>query len=349
MTTMRMIAERAGVSVETVSRVLNGRYRQSQQRGKEQVERVQAIARELGYRANAAARTMQTRRTLNVGVVLAVDSVSRLAHAAAMETILGINAELSSAGYVMSMVPVLNRPESDGGDSRALRERVLDGVVLLDELPERAVEAISDLPIPCIWVNHGPLQSHDGVGRDERRAGALCIERLADLGYRDIVYVDRENARHFSFAHRLQGVTRAMGKRGLRLQHLSVQVLDGGALSEALVSAARKNVAFAVSDVYLARRLHVELTMAGLCAGRDYALACCDDSDELKQVFPHLARVTFDRFTMGAQAARMMLSKLQAIAPGSNDGFPVPSITIDCQWQSGSSAPGVQRLGGLKE
>jgi DNA-binding LacI/PurR family transcriptional regulator len=339
MANLKTIAQQAGVSVETVSRVLNGRYRGGQQRGKDRVAQITQIARQLGYRANAAARSMQTHRTMQIGVVLTVDPRSQLTHAAASETVFGINSRLMQDGYIMTLAPIAHQPDADGSESRALREKTLDGVILLDDLQPALNEAMADLPLPKVWVNTGPLLAQDCVGRNEIEAGELCLEALADLGYGHVVYLDRAEATHFSFCERWQGVRRAARQRKVQLQRFSVELGRRIQLSQTLRSTIAHRAALAVSDVYLARRVQTELALDGICAGRDYALACCDDSDELKETFPELARVSFDRFNMGRLAADMMLEKLRQAKPDAASACALPSLKVPSQWMAGRSAP----------
>lgn len=343
---LKAIAERAGVSVETVSRVLNGRYRQAQQRGRERVAHVQAIARDLGYQPNAAARAMLTRRTLQVGVVLAVDAKSQLAHASAAEAVFGINSVLAPAGYVMSLVPVPSLSTAGEQESRALRERVLDGMVLMDELPAGLLAALRRIRLPKVWVNVAAAGRHDTVSRNEQAAGACCVAALGELGYRRIIYIDRRGGTHFSFAARRQGALQRAQALGMAVEVMELALPTGeSATTPAFWSVFSPGAALVVADSYLARRLQVELSMQGFGAGRHYALTCCDDSDELNETFPELARASFDRFGMGARAATMMLEKLAAGLPGQGRQLQHKPVVLEPQWRSRRSAPPASELG----
>ena len=340
MATLKTIADEAGVSAETVSRVLRGRYRGTQARGRERAEQVRAIAERLGYRVDAAARSMKSGRTMHVGLMVVTDPGSHLAPAIAAEALLGADEVLRPAGYVLSVTPV-DRPDGEGGGgagSRALRENALDGLIVLDDLPADYRPIVEGLARPTVYVNTDRWADADCVRRDEVAAGSLAVGELAALGYRRVAYLDRDAAQggHFSFADRWAGASARAAAEGVSLRRVRTPLRKDVPLSPDLFDAAAPAggppVAVLVADTFLARRALAELSMRGLAAGRDYAMACCDDSDELGETLPMLARVRFDRYEMGRLAGRMVLAKLADPASG------VPSASMGVSWVPGAPA-----------
>ncbi len=336
MATLQDIADRAGVSTETVSRVLRGKYRQTGERGIRRVKQVRQIADELGYRPDAAARSMKNRRSHLVGVVMPVDARSRLAHAVTMEIVFGINAALAEEGYVMSLLPV-SADEVLGGkpQSRGLRERMVDGYILIDQVGEHLEAHIDAEHKPMVWVNLLAPEPAVSVVRDEARAGELAVEALAAAGHRRVLSVKRVAGQetHFSFAARQAGVDRAAARLKVEVEAVRVPLNvrespDVGRLSEAFVSRARAVRALVVADAYLARRVIGDLAREHFVVG-DYAVACCDDADELEQLMPWLSRAGFNRFEMGRLAGTALLRQVR--------GGTAETVVMQPQWLTGDS------------
>jgi len=89
-----------------------------------------------------AARAMRTRKTTQVGVLVRNrPGYSRHTHPLAFETILGINEGLQSVGYVLSIIGVGDVIEAS--ESRVFQEHILDGMVVIDAMPDVVVDEIN--------------------------------------------------------------------------------------------------------------------------------------------------------------------------------------------------------------
>ena len=107
--TIRMVAKEAGVSVTTVSNYLNGRHSQMSSVTR---ARIQTAIERLGYRPNHIARSLVTRRTVTIGLI-----ISELTNALYPPVLLGVEAICRSAGYELLLA---NVPDNDS-EKRALR------------------------------------------------------------------------------------------------------------------------------------------------------------------------------------------------------------------------------------
>ncbi|TWT86387.1 LacI family DNA-binding transcriptional regulator [Neorhodopirellula pilleata] len=309
MTTLQEIADLAGVSVETVSRVLRGKYRQKGVRGIQRVAQVERIANELGYRPNSAARSMKNKSSMMVGVVLPVDANSRLAHAVSMEIVFGLNSVLTDSRYVMSLLPVSNDEIKTGQPlSRGLREQMVDGFIVIDDIGEQLESHIRANDKPIVWANVDRRDSNACVHRDERRAGEMALQALADAGHRRVLSIERVAGQgmHYSFAMRRDGIQDAAKRNQIDLRTTFVSLRRDAPRPNDLPEAVRSAGAVVFSDVYLSIRVIGELSLAGLGVC-DYSAVSCDDADELKETLPWLTRSSFNRFEMGVHAARLLL------------------------------------------
>ncbi len=220
MVTLRQIAEEAGVSVQTVANVLQGRNKEHWPSVAERAKQIRAIAARLDYRPNAAAKSMRTRRSQQIGILIRNNPTQRFRNVIAFETILGINEALEQAGYMAVLVRVGDVRSSS--DSRVFREQVLDGIIVLSAVPPDVEQMVEQVIPQCVYVDSNLWHAKRVIRRDERHAGRLAASALADLGYKQLLWYGsrlRRNSAdyHYSVADRLAGVKHVARKRNLDL------------------------------------------------------------------------------------------------------------------------------------
>ena len=120
-TTMKRIAGELGVSITTVSKVLNNRADISEATR----SRVLAKVEELGYKRNAVARSLSLRRSHTLGIV-----IPDLMHSFFVEIIAGIEPVASTRGYGLLLCSSSENPEKEQSELEMLRSRQVDGIVL---------------------------------------------------------------------------------------------------------------------------------------------------------------------------------------------------------------------------
>jgi LacI family transcriptional regulator len=200
-TTIRAVAREAGVSPSTVSNVLNGRHAEM---AAETLARVQTAMDRLGYRPNRLARSLATRRTATVGLI-----VGDLTNALYPPVLFGAEAVCRAADHSLLLA---NAPDlaHEREAVQAMRDAQVDGLILFSvsylDLPSTHLLQInaSDTPVVVInrWLREGtPLAS---VAFDHREGGRLATQHLLDLGHRRIAHLAGP-------AVRLTGVERRLG------------------------------------------------------------------------------------------------------------------------------------------
>src|SRR6186713_3667422 len=120
-TTMKRIAGELGVSITTVSKVLNNR----EDIGDETRARVLAKVQELGYQPNAVARSLSLRRTHTLGIV-----IPDLMHSFFVEIVAGIEPVASARGFGLLLCSSSEDPGKERAELEMLRSRQVDGIVL---------------------------------------------------------------------------------------------------------------------------------------------------------------------------------------------------------------------------
>ncbi len=180
--TIREVAERAGVSVSTVSRVLNEYPFVSEETRRRVLETMQ----ELEYRPDVAARSMRTGTSRAVGLVFS-DISNPLFSAMAK----GADSVLHAKGYSLVLANSQSDPEREAELLSALRQRRVDGLVIAvaDERAPSLAERLSGFPA-CVLVDRNVSGSRaDSVCSEHAQGMAEALEHLARLGHRRVALI----------------------------------------------------------------------------------------------------------------------------------------------------------------
>ncbi|MEU8686175.1 LacI family DNA-binding transcriptional regulator [Streptomyces sp. NPDC048611] len=180
--TIRGVAERAGVSKSLVSLVLQGSPRVSDTKRQAVLDAIE----ELGYRPNAAARSLVARRTHTVGVLL-----NDMRNPWFVDVLDGLNSLLHAHGLRMLMADGRLDRQAGQDFARTFQELRVDGLVVVGTLPDTdgLAEVAARLPT-VIAGNHEPRLPHvDLVANDDERGARLATEHLIGLGHRQIAHI----------------------------------------------------------------------------------------------------------------------------------------------------------------
>ncbi len=302
MTTIQEIADRCGVSPTTVSAALNGRIQGKRRDAKQRAELIIRTAKEMGYQPHAAARSLRSQKTHQIGVVVCNSFLpgTALTHLNQYEAILGLDQAFSANGYVTALIPVTDTVESR---SPVFRQRMLDAAVILGPVPEQMIRSVERLSLPMIWVDSDHWGEHNCLRRDEREAGRIAARLLA--GSARIVHLFRPNA-HYSSEERARGAEEVAWE--FRVPFLRV---DSSPDPQGFLETyATPETGIVVSGSYSAGRLLSKAGLMGLRPGKDFAVSCCEGSELLYRHCPELSCAGFSRCDMGIQAAEMCLALL---------------------------------------
>ncbi|MEX0774392.1 MAG: LacI family DNA-binding transcriptional regulator [Phycisphaeraceae bacterium] len=333
MATLHEIAREAGVSVNTVSRVLNGKLKGSYPAVVRKAERVRRIAVKHGYRPNAAARAMVTRRTQQVGVVVPNTPGKRYTHPVAYEVILGINEGLQKAGYVMCLARIDDIRADLADQSRVFGEHRIDGMIVLSSMPTDVEQQIESLIPRVVWCDSNVWRGTGCIRRDERRAGQLAGQAAVAAGYSQFLMMtySTPNRDHYSTQERFEGVSDAVAAAGQKLQVVAEPGIGQTQDRRKIADRLDPRTVIICNSIYQAHALRSIAEECGRIPGRDFGLACCDDMHQLNRMWPGLARVSFDRYGMGLHAATMMIDLLE------HGAEQCPSTLIDCHLIEGGT------------
>lgn len=299
------MAERAGVSKSLVSRVMRGATAVSSLRR----EAVLVAAGELGYRPNAAARSLVQQRSFHVGVL-----VSDLHNLFFAEVIDGIDEVSEARGYRTLIVTGNRVGEAEAQALETLLQLRMDGVILLAPRLSRAVIARASESVPVAMVT-APIRvpGVDVVATDDVRGAELVVEHLSGLGHRRIGMVD--GGAGAGAAERRQGYEAAMRRCGLA-EHARVAAGDfteeGGYLGarRLLEHGPRPTAIFASNDLSALGALNA-IAEAGLAVPRDVSLAGYDDTALASLRHVSLTTVHQPRRRIGQMAMEALLRRVE--------------------------------------
>lgn len=310
--TLEKVAERAGVSPSTVSRILNGTAVVSEEK-RRAVER--AIAA-LGFVPNPVARGLAGGRTLSIGVVTqAIDSPF---YGAALS---GIEDELDKAGYSALFVSGHWNAVEEARCIEVLRSRRVDGIIVLTgRLSDAALRACArSLPV----VVTGRTLKAPGLfalNFDNVTGARLATEHLIALGHKRIACITGDPA-HPDAVERLRGYRAALEDAGLTYEQGLVAPgqfhEESGrlAMEHLLDSRQRFTAVFACND-QMAFGASLALHRRGLRVPDDLSLVGFDDLAAAVYAIPPLTTVHQPGYELGRLAAAAMLQLFSGAKPG---------------------------------
>lgn len=340
---LEQIAKEAGVSVRTVYRILQGENKENWPSSSKRGQLIRKISQRFDFAPDANARSLRTGKKMQIAVLLrnTEGEPYREHYPEAFEIILGINEALEPAGYCTTLATLGDVLHPRNAHSRIFREQLVDGLIVIGQMPGELLEAVDRLTPTCLWVHANLWRENNCLRRDEIHAGGVTAGALVDLGYRQLVWVGPpqvEPDRHYSEAQRLQGVRSIAEKSGIGLREIVAN--DPAELAqqrEQLADLLSPEVGFVAYSTRYANWLARYAETMRRIARHDFGLVCCDDSRLVAQNWPGLSRMGFDQFEMGRRAGQMMLANLEG------DGITAStSQLIKEKWIPGNTAGGPQ-------
>jgi DNA-binding LacI/PurR family transcriptional regulator len=303
---MTDVAQLAGVSYQTVSRVLHD----SPHVRRDTRARVLVAIRQLDYRPNSVAQALVTGRSMTLGVVSFDTTLFGPA-----STLLGIEEAAHDAGYVISIASLkaLNRASVLAAVER-LRRQGVDGIVVI--APQKsAVEALLHLPpdVPVVAVEAGPDDSVPVVAVDQLAGAASATRHLLDLGHRTVWHIAGPQD-WLEAQQRVDGWRLTLEAAGASVPPLlqgDWSARSGYELGQELVRQPGVTAVFAGNDqmaLGLLRLLHE----TGRQTPRDISIVGFDDIPESAYLIPPLTTVRQDFGEVGRRCLRLLLGQVES-------------------------------------
>ena len=320
--TLGLVAEHAGVSPATVSRILNGTATVSDDK-REAVDK--AIAK-LGFVPNPMARGLAGGRTLSIGVVTqAIDSPF---YGGALR---GIEDELGAAGYSPLFVSGHWNAAHEARCIEVLRSRRVDGIIVLTgRLSDAALTSLAQ-SLPVV-VTGRTLQAPGlfSLNFDDFEGGRLATHHLLQLGHRKIAFITGD-PRHPDTKERQRGYRRALEAAGLSFNPALVvpgaYTEDSGRMAvERLLDSSEAFTAIFAANDQMAFGAALGLHRRKLSVPHDVSLVGFDDVSTALFSIPPLSTVHHPVSELGQIAAQGMLQLLAGDVP--TMALPAPRFIV---------------------
>ena len=325
---LRDVARLAGVHPATASRALNPETRLLV--SEETAKRVLAAAAELGYRPNAVARSLRTRRSHTIGVL-----IPDLNNPLFPPMIRGLEDRLAAAGYVA----LIGNTDGDDARERQVFEQMLarhvDGYVLATAhlrhpLLAEAVRA----GVPVVLMNRMAGDSNfPSVTVDNERGVQLAVSHLAGLGHRNIACIAGPQDLSTGLA-RYRGFQGAMAAAGLEVAPGQVafarafSIEEGRRCAAEILASDAGCTAVAAANDMLAVGCYLALDQAGLRCPADISVVGFNDMPFIDMLRPPLTTIAFPHYQLGTQAAQMLIERMNGDAGPARALYLAPELIV---------------------
>lgn len=304
--TIREVAKAAGVSLGTASRALNRTGRVSEKA----IAGVTKVARDLGYEPNFVARSLRTRSSGVVGLL-----VSDLANPLYAQIITAAEEAFQAAGYALLVASTHNESKREKSLIDLFRGRRVDGLILgpcETESAEMIDRAAIDMPVVALDRDYGSGAS--GVHVDHYSGALQATRYFLNLGHSRVALLT-PGAELRPGRERIAGFKAAFSEKGLevtpgfiRMEKSAMEFAFSDALS--LLSLQRRPTAFiCLGTRILAGVLHA-IRHTGLKVPDDVSVISIGDTDLSELVVPRISSLNWDLDVVGKAAAQLLLKQL---------------------------------------
>jgi LacI family transcriptional regulator len=308
--TLKDVARLAGVHPATASRALNPETRPLVNEGTSR--RVLAAAAELGYRPNAVARSLRTKRSHTVGVL-----IPDLNNPLFPPIVRGLEDRLDADGYVALI------GNTDGDSSRErriieqMRARNVDGFVLATaHLRNPLLGETAGVGLPVVFMNRiAEDYSFPSVTVDNERGVRMAVGHLVELGHERIGYIAGPQDVSTGLA-RYRGFQAAMAAADMQVRPDRVafasafSIREGYRCAKQILAAGGACTAIAAGNDMLAVGCYAAIDEAGLSCPDDLSVVGFNNMPFIDMLRPPLTTVAFPHYQVGTQAAQLLIEQM---------------------------------------
>jgi LacI family transcriptional regulator len=306
---LRKIAEIAGVSTGTVSRVINNPELVSP----ELRERVASVVQHLGWIPHGAARALARRRANTIGSIF--PQLSQGDFASAVE---GLQGELSRLGYTLLIACSDYSPEQELHQVRKFVEHGVDAVLLVGGEHHHDLAALLERnKVPHLnMFTYDPATHGTSVGADNRKALFRLTRYLIGLGHRHFGVIAQDAATNDRARDRTQGIRDALAEHGLAVRPESWgvgqwSVHEGREIFRAIVMNSPRPTAVICGNAYLAVGAMLESQALGIRVPQEMSIVGYDDIEFMNELPTTITTVRVQSKEIGRRAGRRIVALLE--------------------------------------
>jgi LacI family transcriptional regulator len=333
--TLRSVAEHVGLTVSTISAVLNSSSA-SHSVPERTKKRIVAAARDLNYRPNFFARSLRGRRTYTIGVIL-----EEIGDAYGSLVISGIERYLREQNFFFLTVAHRHDKKLLATYSTMLRERGVEGFITVDTF------LTEEPPLPTVAVaGHRRIKRVTNVVLDHHRAASLALKHLVDLGHEKIAFM-KGSPLSADTNERWNAICEVSAKLGIRMRQKLVVELAGDDPTPRLGYPFAKQLLdrkqpftalFAYNDISAIGAI-CAFQESGIRVPEDISVVGFDDIQTAAYMTPPLTTVRQPLKKMGEIAARTLLEQIEE----STRYVPEILITPELVVRKSTAPPGIAK------
>jgi len=308
--TLRDVAAAARVHPATASRALNPETRLLV--SEETAQRVTAAAAKLGYRPNPVARSLRTRRSHTVGVL-----IPDLNNPLFPPVVRGLEDKLAGAGYVA----LIGNTDADASRERLIfeqmRARHVDGFALATvTLHDRLLAEAAAADVPVVLMNRlSQDYSFSSVSVDNEQGARMAVTHLARLGHTRIAHIAGPQEASTGMS-RLRGFRDGMAAHQLQVSEDLIvyasryTVEEGSRCCRELLARQPGFTAVSAANDMLAVGCYAALDEVALQCPDDISVIGFNDMPFIDRLRPPLTTVRFPHYQLGTEAAQLLLERI---------------------------------------
>lgn len=322
---MKEISNLAGVSPACVSNILNGK---TGEYSEETITRVKKIANEYNYRPNFIAKSMVTKSTMTLGLI-----IPDITNPYYPELAKGVENKAFERGYNIIYLNSDEDPEKERKAFRTLEQKMVDGVIFIPSVNSvKNQQIIKDFSVPIVAVDRvfdvegikGEVVANDYLG------SRLATKHLIQNGYKSILFLSGD--RYYGpKSDRARGFFDEMKENGIEISSDYMQIgkyeADFGykAVSDFLKNERLLDAVYAGSDMIAIGALQA-LRNYNISVPDQMALIGYDDIYMSRYTHPALTTVCQPKYEMGMEAVEMLI---RIINKKENEAIDNPKVVID--------------------
>jgi LacI family transcriptional regulator len=315
---IKTIAEMAGVSVSTVSKIMNN-YSDVSEKTK---QRVMEIIEQTGYSPSNSAKTLATKKSSLIGVIFAGELNVDFTHPFFLAVLNSFKKQMGVLGY--DLIFFSNEKFLSGGDyfSRCVHFHVDGCIIISGEKMEPAIRDLDMSSIPCIGVDLVLKGKKSGfVTSDNYQISSKVVEHFYLLGYRELGFIgstsdsDISNQREAGYIKAIEGFGMNVNNNWFAHGDDFFEPSGYAAMQQLIKSGPLPKAIFAASDLLALGAIRA-LKEHGLRVPEDIAIIGCDDIEACKYTTPSLTTIRQNKERLGVLAAHMLFDLINNQSEG---------------------------------
>lgn len=304
------VARAAGVSESTVSRVLAGNPKISE----ETARRVLAIVKEIGYRPNAIAKSLAKNRSNSIGIVIPDADNEFYSTSFFQEALRGISTVVSDNGYDILLSS--GKPSEYQAIKNLVESRKVDGIILMrSHKDDKSIKFLYENGFPFVLIG-SCKDYHDIYTIDNDNFGAAfeLTKHLLSQGLENIAFIGGQSNFIYSM-ERLEGYSKCMEEAGILLNedYIKLNVSTGRSAYRAmgeLLKLSKHPDAVIITDDAVCAGIMDSIRENNLNIPYDIAVACFNDSLYNKLSIPPITSISVNSVELGKKAAEIICTNL---------------------------------------